>query len=124
MAMKTLGGNDFAAFIGMIPTGTKLAEVGPRVFASVLKNLGSNIQVVSNKKIILEDGTVAYRTDINWQLQSSFRLRTLLVSAFKDRKLVGPVWVFLVYSLGASNEASISEDLNEGASIVESLTFK
>jgi hypothetical protein len=123
MAMKTLGGNSFSASISGIPTGTKLAEVGPRVFASALKNLGSNIQVVSNKKIILEDGTVAYRTDINWQGQP-FRLRTLLVSAFKDRKLVGPVWVSLVYTLGASNEASISEDLNEGASIVESLTFK
>ena len=121
MAMKTLGGNSFSASISGIPTGTKLAEVGPRVFASSLKNLGSNIQVVSNKKITLEDGTVAYRTDINWQSKSSFRVRTLLVSAFKDRKLVGPVWVSLVYSLV---EASISEDLNEGASIVESLTFK
>ena len=124
MVMKTLGGNRFSASISGIPTGTKLAEVGPRVFASSLKKFGSNIQVVSNKKITLEDGTVAYRTDINWLWQSSWSLRTLLVSAFKDRKLVGPVWVSLVYTLGASNEASISEDLNEGASIVESLTFK
>lgn len=124
MAMKTLGGNRFSASIGTIPTGIKLAEVGPRVFASALNEFGSNIEVVSNTKITLADGTAAYRTDINWLWQSSFKLRTLVVSAFHEKKLTGLVWVFLVYSLGASNEADISEDLNEGASIVESLTFK
>jgi len=119
MAMKTLADGSFSASISEIPAGTKLADVGPRVFASKLKTYGSNIQVISNKKITLEDGTSAYRTDINWKWQSTWSLRTLLVSAFQDGK-----WVYLAYGLIASNEASISENLKEGTSIVESLTFK
>ena len=121
MEMKTLGGGIFSASVGEIPARANISEVGPKFFAASLKHccFGSNIQVVSNNKITLQDGTVAYRTDINWQWQSSFRQRTLLVSAFKDKK-----WVYLVYTLNASNEASVPEALNEGASIVESLTFR
>ena len=119
MVMKTPGESEFSAFLSEIPAGIKLADIGPKAFASELKNFGSNIQVISNKKITLENGTAAYRTDINWKWQSSWSMRTLLVSAFKDRKLV-----FLVYSFGVSNDASISENLKEGTSIVESLIFK
>jgi hypothetical protein len=119
MRLKTPKGGAISVKIMGIPMGTKLAEVGPVFIANALKRYGSNIQVVSNKKIILKDGTVAYRTDINWKLQSSYRLRTMLVSAFKDRK-----YVSLFYSLDASIEASISESMNEGASVVESLTFR
>ncbi len=61
--------------------------------------------------------SVAYRTDFNWLWKSSFKLRTLLVYAFKDGKGVA-----LVYSFGASNEDP--EDLHEGTAIVESLTFQ
>ncbi len=118
MAMETNGGGDFSASIREIPVGTKLAEAGPTVFVSSLQNFGSNIQVVSNKQITLDDGTIAYKTEIHWKWQS-FPLITLVVSAFKDKKLI-----FLDYSLQNSIEASISENMNEGNSIVKSLTFK
>ena len=117
MNMKTLRGNVFSALIIDIPRGTKLAEVGPGIHADLLKKVGSHIQVVSNKKTTLEDGTVAYRTDIDWKWQSTFKVRTLLISAFKDEK-----GVLLEYSFDACCEAT--EDLKEGAAILESLTFK
>lgn len=119
MRMKTLEGNTITASISDIPTDTKLEDVGPRIFAPVLKNYGSEIQVLFNREIVLEDGTVAYRTDINWKWQSSFALRTLLVSAFQGGK-----WVYLAYTLGTAYDDLLAEGLNEGGALVESLTFR
>lgn len=122
MEMKTLLKGEFSASISEIPAGTKLAEVGPKIIASHLEDEfnGSKIEIVSNNEIILRDGTVAYRTDVNWLYQSSWRLRTLYVSAFKDQK-----WIVLSYTVLADyHVASLPELLSEGTSIVESLTFK
>ena len=67
--------------------------------------------IISNREIELKDGGKAYRTDIEWLLQGSFSLKTLVVSAHKDGK-----WVFLA--------AHPWQAPNEVAPIVESLTFK
>jgi len=121
MAMKTFGENEFFASTFEIPAGSKLADVGPKNVASDLKKIGSNIQIISNKKITLEDGTEAYRTDINWKFQSTWSTSSLFVSAFKDRKVVIIEYHFPFVPW---DEASTSEYLKEGAFIVESLTFK
>lgn len=118
MAMKAPGGSTFSASSREIPGDAKLEEIGPKVFAGLLEKYGSDVHVIFNRNIALRDGTRAYRTDIDWQIHS-LKLRTLLVSAFKDRK-----WVYLLYSIYNGDEATISEEVNKGASIVESLTFK
>jgi hypothetical protein len=64
--MKTPGDVNFSASVGDIPNGLKLEDFGPIVYATQLKNVGSNIKVISNKEITLKCGTKAYRTDITW----------------------------------------------------------
>lgn len=76
----------------------------------LLRNLGSDVHVISNKKITLKDGTTAYKTRIHWLFQGSFPLKILAVSAFRDGK-----WVFLT--------AHPWKNPNEVAPIVESLAF-
>ena len=120
MAMQTRVKGHFSASIREIPADITLVEVGPKVFTRILKDFGSNIEVISNKSITLDDGTAAYRTEINWKFQSRWHYKNLLVSVFKDRK-----WVFLTYATPIDYyENSIESNLNEGKSIVESLTFQ
>jgi len=111
MAMENPAGVVFQASVADIPEGMKIRDVGPKVLAVVLENIGSNVEVISNREIKLKDGSKAYRTDIKWLFQGSFSLTTLVVSAFKDGK-----WVFLT--------AHPWQSPNEVASIVESLTFQ
>ncbi len=123
MAMKIpegLAGSDFSASIVDLPSGITLADAGPKIFTEYLKDHGSDIRVVSNKKITLKDGSTAFRTDIDWQSKSSIKLKTILVSVFKEEK-----WVFLEWSMVAlrDDEPFFTESLNKGASIVESLTL-
>ena len=111
MAMENPAGVAFQASVADIPEGMKIADVGPKVIAVVLENIGSNVEVLSNREIRLKDGSKAYRTDIKWLFRGNFSLTTLIVSAFKDRK-----WVFLT--------AHPWQSPNEVAPIVESLTFQ
>ncbi len=87
MRMKTPGDIDFSASIGDIPTGMKLEDFGPKLYAQELENVGSNIKVISNKEIMLKCGTKAYRTDITW-LWNTLPITTFLVSAYKDGKFI------------------------------------
>jgi len=121
MVMKTFGEIRFSASIDEIPAGIKLSDVGPKNIASNLKKIGSDIQVLSNKSIGLEDGTEAYSTDISWKFESSWSSRSLFVSAFKEGKMVVVEYHF---PFAPWDEASTSDYLKEGAFIVESLTFK
>jgi hypothetical protein len=120
MVMKKIGGFRFSAGIWEFPVGAKLVGIAQRV-ASAYEGFGSDIQIISNQRITLEDGTEAYRTDMSWKLKSTRSTRTLLVSASKKGKLV---IVRYHFPFAPWDETSTSEYLKEGTFIVESLTFE
>jgi len=66
----------------------QLKEFGPKAFVHELGKFGSDIRVTSNREIILKCGTRAYRTNITWVTKSAMPITTLLVSAYKDGKVV------------------------------------
>lgn len=88
MRMKTLSDFDFSAYIGDIPAGIALEDFGPRAYARSLAKFGTQIRVMSNQELTLQCGTRAYRTDIQWMANDFWPITTLLVSAYKDGKLV------------------------------------
>jgi hypothetical protein len=108
--MRTPYGQEFDASVADIPEGITLADYGPKGYAPILEKIVSNVNVISNKEIILKDGTKAYRTDIKWLWKENIWLITLVVSTYKDDKLV-----FL---------GTHSANPNAVAWIVESLTFE
>jgi len=88
MRMTTPAGVRFSASVGDIPEGIGLEDFGKNYYAPALKNVGSNIQVISNNKISLKCGTIAYRTDIEWLWNNSLKITSLVVTAYKDGKFV------------------------------------
>jgi CubicO group peptidase (beta-lactamase class C family) len=88
MSMKTPKGIRFSSSIHDIPEGMKLSEMGPNHYVSYLSNVGTDIQIISNKEIVLKDGTKAYRTNLKWLYQGIFPVTTLLTATFKDGKCV------------------------------------
>jgi len=88
MRMKTPEDVHFEASVIDIPDKLSLKDFGPKFYAGFLKQFGSDIQVVANKKITLECSTKAYRTDIKWVWKNHFQLTSLVVSAYKDNKCV------------------------------------
>lgn len=88
MKMKTPDDIDFSASIVDIPPGIKLDAFGPKIYAKNLETVGSNIEVISNKKISLKDGTSVYRTEITWLWKNSLPIKTILVTAYKNGKAV------------------------------------
>ena len=87
-----------------------LAEVGPNSYTSALKTFAKDVAVVSNKQIVLDDGTPAYKTDFTWRYKD-FKLTTQLVSVFKEGK-----WVYVA--------AHPWQKTNNAADIVGSLSFE
>ncbi len=119
MSMKTLIEDEFSASIREIPKGIDLAEVGPKVFTKTLEEVGSDVQILSNQQITLKDGQVAYRTDIDWKWNSALKMRTLLVSAYKEGKWISVEYqIFVPYHL-----PSLSESMEVGSAVIESLTY-
>jgi hypothetical protein len=88
MRMKTLDDIDFSASIVDIPAGIKLEAFGPKIYVKGLERVGSHIQVISNEKITLRGGTRAYRTEITWLWKYSLSIKTILVTAYRNRKAV------------------------------------
>ena len=88
MNMKTPEDVHFSASVGSIPVGLELEEFGPKLYAPSLKNVGEEIEVISNKEITLICGTKAYRTEIKWLWDRYLPIRTILVSAFKDGNFI------------------------------------
>jgi CubicO group peptidase (beta-lactamase class C family) len=106
MRMKTPEDVVFSASVD-IPADMKLEDFGPKVYARDL----SDVQIISNKKIILKCGTNAYRTDMKWLWRNSIPLSSVVVSALKDGKLI-----FVA--------AHSREYKSEIDSIIESLEFE
>jgi hypothetical protein len=112
MRMETPGKSLFGAILIDIPNGMKLKDIGPVSYGSWLKRVGcSNIVVISNKKFTLQCKTEAYRTDFTWLWKNGTPMTTLLVSAYKNNKVIG----LFVHT---------SQNPEKVASIVRSLTFK
>ena len=111
MRMRTPENVTFDAAVVQIPEGMQLADFGTQYYTAGLANVGSDIEVISNKEITLKCGTKAYRTDIKWLWQGSFPLSTVLVSAYKDG--------YCVYT--ATHPMQNPENV---APIVQSLSFK
>jgi CubicO group peptidase (beta-lactamase class C family) len=88
MRMKTLDDIDFSTSIIGIPAGITLETFGPRIYAENLEKVGSQIQIISNKKITLKGGTDAYRTEITWLWKNSILIKTILVTAYRNGKAV------------------------------------
>jgi len=88
MRMRTPEGVPFEASVINIPDGVALADFGSKIYAKFLENLTSEVNVVSNTKITLKCGTKAYRSDIHWMWQDSQLVKTVLVSAYKDGKVI------------------------------------
>jgi hypothetical protein len=88
MRMKTPGEIHFAASVIEIPHKLGLEDFGPQFFAGVLQNIGSDIQVIANKKITLKCGTSAYRTDIKWVWNNYYQITSIVVSSYKDNKCI------------------------------------
>ena len=111
MRMKPPGGSEFSASVVDIPGGMKLEDFGPKLYAHELENVGSNIKVISNKKITLKCGTKAYRTDITWLWKGDQPQTSCLLSVYKDGKCI------LLNTLTWKNSDKLGQ-------IVQSLTFK
>jgi hypothetical protein len=88
MGMRSPGGTHFSAVVVDVPKGWELAEMGPRHYAAGLARYGKDIQVVSNREIVLKDGTTAYRTDIKWVFQDTIPIMTHLTSVFREDKCI------------------------------------
>jgi len=82
---------EFNVFVADIPKDMKLADVGPKGFAPVLeKDVGAEVEVLSNEEIELVDGTKAYRARMEWLNKQKVLITLLLVSAFKENK-----WIYV-----------------------------
>jgi len=107
--MRTPSGVIFSANVQAIPNGASLKNVGPVLYAGLLRKRSSSVRIVSNNLFLLKDGTTAYWTDIRRQ-SKGLSLNTVVVSAFKDRH-----WVSIITH--HRNNTSVA------AEIAESLVF-
>lgn len=88
MRMKSPGNVVITACIVDIPEGIPIEEFGPKYFIMRLKQGGSDFKIISNKEIMLQCGTKAYRTDIKWLWKKNVSMATFLVSIYKDGKCI------------------------------------
>jgi len=111
-AARTVEGLVFQAAVADVPPGWTLDKAAEFYVKSVVEGgVGSDCEVLSNVEITLQDGTRAYRSEIGWfYIPKRARLRTQLVSASKDGKMV-------------SVTAHPAEDAEAIPPIVESLRF-
>jgi CubicO group peptidase (beta-lactamase class C family) len=114
MRMTTLEGVSFSASIGEIPADIPLADMGSKFYAPLLKKVGSEVTVVTNRAITLRDGSPAYRTDIRWTAPPiAVPMTSIFVTAYREGKRV----VVAVHPC-------CWQDVLTYAPIAESLTFQ
>lgn len=114
--LRAQGAGSIRASVMDVPENMILADIGPKYnYLESLKNSGraTNIKIISNKPIILKDGTKAYRTEFEYlTTRGAFKIGAIVVSVFRDNKLV---------QLEIHATAGVQ---SVAAWIVESLTFK
>jgi CubicO group peptidase (beta-lactamase class C family) len=111
MRMKTPDEVHFDASVIAIPEKIELQDFGPRFYSKYLQKVGSEVKVVANRKIILNCGTPAFRTDIKWVYNNFLEVTSLVVSSYKENRCV-----YLAIHPGTAPD--------KYAPIVESLTFE
>jgi hypothetical protein len=111
MRMKTPQGVHFSANVITKPEKLELKDFGPKFYAAILRQVGSDVRIAGNKEIVLKCGTNAYRTDIKWVYQDFYQVNTVAVSSYKNDQCV-----YLVVHPTAKHE--------KFARIVKSLTFE
>ena len=104
---------DFAANVITKPKKLELRDFGPMYYAEILRQVGSDVRVVDNKEIVLKCGTNAYRTDIKWVYQNYYKLKSVVVSSYKNDQCV----YLVVHPSSLANHENFER-------IVESLTFE
>ena len=111
MRMTTLEGVHFSASIGDMPADIPLPDIGPKFYAPLLDQIGSEVTVLTNRAITLRDGTSAYRTAIRWIPPIGITVTSIFVTAVREGQWVG---------------VSVHpwKDVPTYAPIPESLTFK
>jgi CubicO group peptidase (beta-lactamase class C family) len=114
MTMRTQDEIRFSAYIVDVANHIRLEHFGPNYYARLLglNPKVSNLTVVSNRSIVLDDGTPAYRTDIKCRYGGSPTNLVLVAAKKQDR------YVYVV--AGAWGGRSLAG----GAQIVESITFR
>jgi Tfp pilus assembly protein PilF len=101
----------FDVFVEDVHEGIPLNDVGPKVLLPRLeKDVGAEIGLLSNEEIKLKDGTIAYKTKMEFNHRKGFFITCFLISAYKEDK-----WVF--------NLAATVGDPMEIESLAESLRF-
>ena len=109
MGMRTPDVISIHAYLSEIPAGMTLAEVGPKAYTPKLAQVGTDIKTLANRKIVLRDGSRAYRTDFEWEFSAiGSKVTTRLVSAFKEGQ-----WIHVAthYLIDPGDEAPIVESL-------------
>ena len=109
MGLRTSDVISIHAYLSEIPAGMALAEVGPKAYTEKLALVGSDIRILANREIELKDGSIAYRTDFEWQwIANESKVTTRLVSAFKEGQ-----WIYVAthHLIDPGVEAPIVESL-------------
>ena len=102
---------DFNVFVENIHEGVSLKDVGPKLLLPRLeKDVGAKIRLLSNDEIRLKDGTIAYKTKMEFNSRKGFFITGFLISAYKEDK-----WVY--------NLAATVGDPMEIETLAESLRF-
>jgi hypothetical protein len=112
---KTASGVAVAISVYKVPKEISMEDNGPQSYRSRLaKSKGlkiEDIEIISNNKFELVDGTIAWKCAMKWTSRGSKIVTTYLVTADKDGKRI---------TIAAHPWANPAEVLK----IIESLTFK
>lgn len=65
-----------------------LSRVGGEYYAPRLRQFGKQVQIISNHPAKLADGSEVYETKIVWRYQGKTKINSLVLSAFKEDKLI------------------------------------
>lgn len=118
MGMRTFNQGHFLTFVTQRPYGILLKNVGPDLHTHNLRNLGSDVAVISNTPVTLMDGTPAYLTDIEWKARSTWPTQSRYLSMYKNDKLI-----FLIYSFDSAYTDLQQEHQRDSQIIFESARF-
>jgi len=110
-AMKDPDGVTIQVSVADIPEGVALKDAGEAYSKGLAESQKSEVEIITNEEIELEDGTKAYFTEMEWMYQGSTLITTYVVSVYKDGK-----WVYAAAHPWA--------DLEPSEEFVKSLVMK
>jgi CubicO group peptidase (beta-lactamase class C family) len=99
--------------VTVIPNMSTPLEYSAGFYFRALAKIGKDIKLINDKKIVLEDGSLAQEAEIEWIDNSGIKLNGLFLTAIKE-----DTWITIVLT---NNKGRIDEDLKK---IVYSLKIK